>query len=1010
MDAINSVIVLLNHWGRVFCDCGGRIFIQSSILVGLLLMVDLCLRTRVCARFRYGIWLLVLVKLALPPSLALPTGVNYWLGRYLPATSAAPIVSPIPVPLTIPAISAAAPASVSSGAAAARTTKASVPHREIVPLRQSGGLLLGWSAGVALLLIVVLRRIAAVRRSLRRSLPAEPQMTALLEECCARLRITTHVTLRLSGDMHSPCVCGFARPVILLPSSLPPGLGSEGLRTILTHELAHVKRWDPWVSLAQTVLQIAYFWHPLVWLANTKLRDLREFAVDETVITTLRSQAQCYPHTLIDIAQMAFRKPALSLRLIGIAESKRALERRIKHMLNRRESNHTTLGPVGLLVILAIGAVLIPMGRGNFTAHAQQARVQAAPALPAGIAELFGLSKDSILEKFGQPETIFRGDKTFTLDNLPDEYFLVYKDLSFSVSDGTVVGITLLGPSHVFGNGVHVGDSESKVRQAFGPPSEFEEAEPKDFLIYEAIGLIFEINKQSRAVMEINITQDYGDPAQVQAYAHAAEFTAQLPQKLAQLDFDSADLKQVITTFGQPVKYIWGPKTLSPETLPNRFVAVYPGDFHVFMMNDRIVEVRIERGSKYAYAGKLRVGSTLEEALAVLGAPAKTVEGKPIEWSDSENVLFKDIDGQKGHCYYHRPDQSVRVWFADYKVAAIYMTRSDYGDDGPKTASDPEFARLLPERVAALNIDSAGPKEIKAIFGEPVRYLWGDATYTADALPDRYIMSYPCGFSVFMMDNRIVEIRHERGSPYVYRDKLRIGSTLEEVLDLLGAPTETVTGKQNTFKGNILFKDIEGQTGRDYYARPDQNVRIFLMGDKVTAIYMTRSDYSDGGAEPFDAGFAALLADRVTRLNIDSAGPDQVRMIFGEPSRYVWGNRTFTADALPDNYIMSYPCSFNVWIQKGRIMEIRHERASPYVYRGKLRIGSTMDEAVALMGAPTDTVTGQKNEFKDGVLYRDVNGNDGQGYYCRSDQKVRVFFWEGKVVAIYMTRGDFPAK
>lgn len=30
------------------------------------------------------------------------------------------------------------------------------------------------------------------------------------------------------------------RPVILLPEALPPGLWSEGLRTILAHELAHI--------------------------------------------------------------------------------------------------------------------------------------------------------------------------------------------------------------------------------------------------------------------------------------------------------------------------------------------------------------------------------------------------------------------------------------------------------------------------------------------------------------------------------------------------------------------------------------------------------------------------------------------------------------------------------------------------------------------------------------------------------------------------------------------------
>ena len=41
---------------------------------------------------------------------------------------------------------------------------------------------------------------------------------------------------------------------------------------------------------------------------------------------------------------------------------------------------------------------------------------------------------------------------------------------------------------------------------------------------------------------------------------------------------------------------------------------------------------------------------------------------------------------------------------------------------------------------------------------------------------------------------------------------------------------------------------------------------------------------------------------------------------------------------------------------------------------------------------PTETVTGQKNEFKDGVLYRDVDGQKGNDYYHRSDQKVRLFF------------------
>jgi bla regulator protein BlaR1 len=304
MDALNSAIALLNQWGRAFCDFVGPMLVQSSVLVGLLLLVDLCLRARVCARFRYGIWLLVLVKLVLPPSLALPTGITYWLGDYLPA---APAVSPAPAP----AVSPIPPVHIESlgdiVAMPVGATQTAVAGRELVALQWPGLVLLGWVAGVLLLSALVLRRIASVRRSLRLSRPARGQMADLLEECRADLGVTTPVTLRLTEDMRSPCVCGFARPVILLPTVLPPGLGPQGLRTILTHELAHIKRRDPWVSLAQTVLQIAYFWHPLVWAANTRLRHLRELAVDETVVVTLRSQAQCYTDTLIDIAELAFR-------------------------------------------------------------------------------------------------------------------------------------------------------------------------------------------------------------------------------------------------------------------------------------------------------------------------------------------------------------------------------------------------------------------------------------------------------------------------------------------------------------------------------------------------------------------------------------------------------------------------------------------------------------------------------------------------------------------------------
>lgn len=105
---------------------------------------------------------------------------------------------------------------------------------------------------------------------------------------------------------------------------------------------------------------------------------------------------------------------------------------------------------------------------------------------------------------------------------------------------------------------------------------------------------------------------------------------------------------------------------------------------------------------------------------------------------------------------------------------------------------------------------------------------------------------------------------------------------------------------------------------------------------------------------------------------------------------------------------MIYPCDFHVCVHSGRIMEIRHERGSPYAY-GALRIGSTLQEALNLLGQPDEIVTGQQNTFKDRVLYKDIDGQRGHDYYHRVDQKIRVWFWDDKVIAIYMTRSDFPA-
>jgi hypothetical protein len=132
---------------------------------------------------------------------------------------------------------------------------------------------------------------------------------------------------------------------------------------------------------------------------------------------------------------------------------------------------------------------------------------------------------------------------------------------------------------------------------------------------------------------------------------------------------------------------------------------------------------------------------------------------------------------------------------------------------------------------------------------------------------------------------------------------------------------------------------------------------------------------------------------------------DVVR-VFGEPEKYGFGDETFARENLPSFYIAFYPDDFQVVIANGRVIELRFE--SPdigYVFRDKIRVGSSLDEVSKVLGRPGKIEEGQKKPqlFEDGVLYKDIDGEKGNCHYWRADQNVRFFFRNYNVIAIYIS-------
>ncbi|MHC4529156.1 MAG: M56 family metallopeptidase, partial [Planctomycetota bacterium] len=247
------------------------------------------------------------------------------------------------------------------------------------PVTWQGFVFLAWLAVVLAMGLLLLQRAVFVRGLVAQARSANRPMQDALQSARKQMGLKTQVRLKVSANATSPAVCGLFRPVILVPHNLAPSLGSRHLRAVLLHELAHIRRGDLWVNLAQTLLQIVYFYNPLLWLANAVIRRVREQAVDEAVLVAMGERAQRYPETLVSVAKLAFQRPALSLRLIGVVESKNALAGRIKRILNRPIPKTARLGIVGLVVVFITAAVLLPMAKAqkaSTTEADQQQRVR----------------------------------------------------------------------------------------------------------------------------------------------------------------------------------------------------------------------------------------------------------------------------------------------------------------------------------------------------------------------------------------------------------------------------------------------------------------------------------------------------------------------------------------------------------------------------------------------------------------------------------------------------------
>lgn len=340
--------------------------LQVFILTGIALLFSWFLRHR-DARLRHLLWLLVLVRLAIPFDLSTPVGLSpeideatlagwtdwhargFFEGRESVSAATAPIER---------VGQADDPAILGRPVAPELTASAPAAPRE-QPWPVSVWLLIAWFSGVMTFAAMALLRR---RRHLRLLRLAQPAVRAqrLVDRLRARLgvRREVHVSSLPNDHVGGPALVGRHRPLILLPENLALAWPEEELEPVLVHELVHVMRRDPWICLFQNLLQAIYFFNPVVWWLNSRLQRERELCCDDAVVRFYEGARRPYVESLLRFGSEA-RQLRVGGLALGVADGG-TVAGRVRRLLSRRyvAKRSSRLAIVTVLLGSAFAAIL----------------------------------------------------------------------------------------------------------------------------------------------------------------------------------------------------------------------------------------------------------------------------------------------------------------------------------------------------------------------------------------------------------------------------------------------------------------------------------------------------------------------------------------------------------------------------------------------------------------------------------------------------------------------------
>jgi len=227
-----------------------------------------------------------------------------------------------------------------------------------------------WLAGFVVVSLWQISGWIAVRNLVRRSQSAEDSLVRHLNFLRDRVGIQFKIAIRVCGEISTPAVVGWLRPVILVPVTALTELPADYFESLLLHELAHIRRHDYLVNLLQTAVETLLFYHPAAWWVSRAVRQEREYCCDDETVRAADRRTYVQALAMMEALRTDGSQP------LAMASGGGNLLRRINRLTASRARRQSGFGPV-VICALILATVIISV------CYAARADEQTLPPKPA---------------------------------------------------------------------------------------------------------------------------------------------------------------------------------------------------------------------------------------------------------------------------------------------------------------------------------------------------------------------------------------------------------------------------------------------------------------------------------------------------------------------------------------------------------------------------------------------------------------------------------------------------